>query len=88
VSLDQRGAALNAVGGRHPIGKFEERLGENALTAVDIHDALVIGQIWRGRGDGLLRNALGHGLAFELSEPLVIGTAGTARRSVRRNGPA
>src|SRR5215469_9305233 len=88
VSFDQGAAALNAVSRGHAIGKFEESLGENALAAIDIHDTLIVSEIGRCGGDGLLRNTLCNRLALELREPFVIGTAGAARRHRRRRRAA
>jgi hypothetical protein len=80
IGLDQRAAALNAIGRGHPIGKFEKRLGEDALAAVDIDDPLIVAEIRRRGRDGLLGDALCHRLAFELGEPLPVWAAGAARR--------
>ena len=77
---------MNAVGGGHAIAKFQECLSEHALTAIDIHDALVVGEIWRGGRDRLLRDALRHRLALEVGEPFVVRTAAAARRGLRRAG--
>jgi hypothetical protein len=77
---------LNAVGRGHAIGEFEKGLGKDALTAIDIHNALVVSEMRRRRSDRLLGNALRHGLAFEIAQPFVIRSATAARRSVRRNG--
>jgi hypothetical protein len=51
---------------------------KDTLTAIDIHDALVVGKIGRGGSNRLLRDALRHGLALELSQPLIVRTAGAA----------
>ena len=39
VGFDQRLAVLNAVGGGHAAGEFQEGLGEDPLAAIDIDDA-------------------------------------------------
>jgi len=66
------------------VGEFQESLRENPLPAVDIHNALVVGQARRGGGNRALRDALRHGLALEVGKPRTVGTAGAARRGVRR----
>jgi hypothetical protein len=53
MSFDQGAAALNAVGGGHAIGKFQECLSKNALTAIDIHDSLIVSEVGRCRGEAL-----------------------------------
>src|SRR5262249_37871963 len=88
IGLDQGGAALNAIGCGHSIGKFRESLSENTLAAIDIHDALIVSEVGRGGGNGLLRNALRNRLAFELGEPFVVSAAGAARRGSRAAGKA
>src|SRR5262249_27599388 len=88
IGLDQRRAALNAVGRGHAIRKLKEGLGENALAAVDIHDALIVSEVGRGGANGLLRNTLRHRLAFEFGKPFVVGAAGAARRGSRAAGKA
>ena len=86
IGLDQSRAALNAVGGGHAIGKFQKCLGEHALTAIDIHDALIVGEKRRGGGDRLLRDALRHRFALEIGEPFVVRPTAAAWRGVRGGG--
>ena len=66
VGFYQRLPALDAVGGRHAVGKLQERLAEDALAAVDIHDTLIVGQVRRGGGNRALRDAGRHRLALEV----------------------
>jgi hypothetical protein len=86
IGLDQSGAALNAVGRGHAIGKLQKGLGENTLAAIDIHDALIVSEVGRGGGNSLLRNTLRRRLTFELGEPFVVRAAGAARRGNRAAG--
>ena len=84
MSLDQGGAPLNAVGGGHAIGEFRECLGKDTLTAIDIHDALIVSKVRRCRSDRLLRNTQGHCLMFEVGEPFIVRTPGAAWHGTRR----
>jgi hypothetical protein len=70
IGFDQLIAALNTAGGGHAVGEFQEGLGEDALTMVDIHDALIVNEKRRGSCDRALRDALRHRLAFEVGEPI------------------
>jgi hypothetical protein len=88
IGLDQCGAALNAIGRGHPIGKFQKCLGENALAAIDIDDPLIVSEVRGRKGDALLRDALGQRLAFEFGEPFVVGAATAAQRGSRGLGGA
>jgi hypothetical protein len=54
IGLDLRRAGLDAIGRSHAIGKFQKCLAKDALAVVDIHDPLIVGQIWRGFVDSAL----------------------------------
>ena len=69
IRLDQRLAALNAVGGGHASGKLQECLREDTLPAIDVDDVQVVSQSGRSGRDRALRNSFCSGFAFERREP-------------------
>jgi hypothetical protein len=83
IGLDLRLAHLDAVAGGHAVGKFQKCLGEDALAAIDIDDALIVSEKRRGLADRALRYALRHGFALEIGEPFLVGPAGPAWRGRR-----
>ena len=77
VFLDLGGTLLQPVGRQHLVGEFQEVLREEALSAVDIDDALVENEVGRSRIDGGGQDALRGGLFLEICQP-AIETAGIA----------
>src|ERR1700730_12923145 len=65
VLLDQLAASLDAIGGDHAVGEFDEGLVEDALATVDVDDALVVDHLGRRRRKRPLRNAGAYRLAAE-----------------------
>ena len=84
VGLDLRRPGLNAIGSGHAIGEFQKRLREHPLAAVDVDDALVVGEVGRDLGDRALRHAVRDRLALERGEPSLVRPAGAARRGGAR----
>ncbi len=85
VFMDFGCALLQPVGRQHLAREFEEALGEDALAAVDVDDALVVDEVGRRSVDSAPRNALGCGLGLEAAEPAV-EAAGSAAVGCRGSG--
>ena len=73
VLLDLGGAVREPSAGQHLVGDLQEVLGEEALPAVDIDDALIEHQIGRGGGDRGLAKCPGPRLLLEGGEPRLEG---------------
>src|SRR5262249_2083949 len=86
IGLDQLLATLNAVGGGHTAGKFDEGLGEDALAAIDVDEFLIVDQMRSGGRYGALGNLLRQRLTLEGREPGVVSAARVTRGGGGRSG--